>query len=131
LVLSLLGQLKMTKVRTKVVAYATVIEEMLPLLPQDVTYEVFDFGLHRIPEKLRSKLQEAIDIASATADTVILGCGLCVMAVVGLKATACALVVSRVDAFPYTLGLRPGSDRGRPYRRVLFRQNLRESPGAP
>lgn len=87
----------MTKARTKVVACATVIEEMLPLLPQDVAYEILDFGLHRTPEKLRSKLQETIDAASATADTIILGYGLCAMAVVGLKATACTLVVPRVD----------------------------------
>jgi hypothetical protein len=75
----------MTIVRTKVVAYATVIEEMLPLLPQDMAYEVLDFGLLRIPEKLRSKLQEAIDVASATAGTIIRGYGLCAMAVVGPK----------------------------------------------
>jgi hypothetical protein len=86
-----------TKARTKVVACATVIEEMLPLLPQDVAYEILDFGLHRTPEKLRSKLQKTIDAASATADTIILGYGLCAMAVVGLNATACTLVVPRVD----------------------------------
>jgi hypothetical protein len=67
------------------------------MLPEGVTYEVLDFGLHLIPEKLRSQLQEAIDTASAEVDTIILGYGLCSMAVVGLKATACTLVVPRVD----------------------------------
>jgi hypothetical protein len=86
-----------TTVRTKVVACATVIEEMLPLLPEGVTYEVLDFGLHLTPEKLRNRLQETIDAASAEADTIILGYGLCSMAVVGLKATGCTLVVPRVD----------------------------------
>ena len=81
----------------KVIACATVIEEMLPLLPEDVTYEVLDFGLHLTPEKLRDQLQEAINAASAEADTIILGYGLCSMAVVGLKATGCTLVVPRVD----------------------------------
>jgi hypothetical protein len=81
----------------KVIACATVIEEMLPLLPEGMTCEVLDFGLHLTPEKLRNKLQEAIDAASAEADTVILGYGLCSMAVVGLKATGCTLVVPRVD----------------------------------
>jgi hypothetical protein len=81
----------------KVVACATVIEEMLPLLPEDVTYEVLDFGLHLTPEKLRSQLQAAIDAASSEVDTLILGYGLCSMAVVGLRATACTLVVPRVD----------------------------------
>jgi hypothetical protein len=70
---------------------------MLPLLPEDVTYEVLDFGLHLTPEKLRSQLQEAINAASAEVDTIILGYGLCSMAVVGLKATGCTLVVPRVD----------------------------------
>jgi hypothetical protein len=81
----------------KIIACATVIEEMLPLLPEGVTYEVLDFGLHLTPEKLRSQLQKAINAASAEADTIILGYGLCSMAVVGLKATGCTLVVPRVD----------------------------------
>ena len=83
--------------RTKVVACATVIEEMLPMLPDGMTYEILDFGLHLTPEKLRHKLQETIDAASAEVDTIILGYGLCSMAVVGLKATGCTLVVPRVD----------------------------------
>ena len=81
----------------KIIACATVIEEMLPLLPEGVTYEVLDFGLHLTPENLRGQLQEAIDAASAGADTIILGYGLCSMAVVGLKANGCTLVVPRVD----------------------------------
>jgi hypothetical protein len=83
--------------RTKVVACATVIEEMRPLLPEGVTCEVLDFGLHLTPQKLRTRLQETIDAASAAADTIILGYGLCSMAVVGLKATRRTLVVPRVD----------------------------------
>jgi len=70
---------------------------MLPLLPDDVTYEALDFGLHLTPEKLRRQLQEVIDAASAEVDTVILGYGLCSMAVVGLKANGCTLVIPRVD----------------------------------
>jgi hypothetical protein len=81
--------------RTKVIACATVIEEMLPLLPPDVTYQVLDFGLHLHPESLRTALQEAV--SAAEADTVILGYGLCSMAVVGLRPTDCTLVVPRVD----------------------------------
>lgn len=87
----------MTALHTKVVACATVIEEMLPLLPEGMTYEILDFGLHLTPEKLRNTLQETIDAASFEADTIILGYGLCSMAVVGLKATKCTLVVPRVD----------------------------------
>jgi hypothetical protein len=81
----------------KVIACATVIEEMLPLLPEDVSYEVLDFGLHLTPEKLRDQLQATINVAGSNLDTIILGYGLCSMAVVGLKATGCTLVVPRVD----------------------------------
>ena len=83
--------------RIKVVACATVIEEMLPLLPPAMKYEVLDFGLHLHPEKLRDSLQASIDAASIDADTIILGYGLCSMAVVGLTANNCTLVVPRVD----------------------------------
>jgi hypothetical protein len=86
-----------TALRTKVVACATVVEEMLPLLPEGMAYEVLDFGLHLTPENLRNKLQETVDASSTEADTILLGYGLCSMAVVGLKATGCTLVVPRVD----------------------------------
>ena len=63
----------------KVIACATVIEEMQPLLPPGVTTEVLDFGLHLAPEKLREALQQAIDKNCEEADTIILGYGLCSM----------------------------------------------------
>ena len=81
----------------KVLACATVVEEMLPLLPDGVEYQVFDFGLHVNPANLKQALQDAIDAAGETADVVILGYGLCSMAVVGLRANGCTLVVPRVD----------------------------------
>jgi hypothetical protein len=87
----------MTFTRTRVIACATVLEEILPMLPAGMTYEVLDFGLHLHPENLRATLQAAIDAASAEADTILLGYGLCSLAVVGLKATNCTLVVPRVD----------------------------------
>lgn len=83
--------------RRRVIACATVIEEMRPLLPPDVPYEVLDFGLHLRPQDLKRVLQEKIDEASQQADVVILGYGLCSMAVVGLKATTATVVVSRSD----------------------------------
>lgn len=87
----------MTLARIKIIACATVIEEMLPLLSPEMTYEVLDFGLHLHPGHLRDTLQTAIDAAGSQADIIILGYGLCSMAVVGLKATDCTLVVPRVD----------------------------------
>lgn len=83
--------------RTLVMACATVIEEMLPLMPPGMKHEVFDFGLHVNPGKLRSTLQEAIDRVSDDVDTVILGYGLCSQAVIGIKSDRCTLVVPRVD----------------------------------
>ncbi|MBN1656806.1 MAG: DUF1638 domain-containing protein [Anaerolineae bacterium] len=80
-----------------VLACATVIEEMLPLLPADMSYQVLDFGLHINPANLKRALQDAIDTAASTAETVILGYGLCSMAVIGLRANGCTLVVPRVD----------------------------------
>lgn len=87
----------MPRKHTRIIACATVIEEMLPLLPPNITYEVLDFGLHLRPEGLKKALQEAIDKTSEEAETIILGYGLCSMAVVGLTATDCTLVVPRVD----------------------------------
>ena len=87
----------MTANKTKVLACATVIEEMLPHLPEDIAHQVFDFGLHVNPDKLRSTLQEAVDAVSGQYATIILGYGLCSQAVVGLKANGCRLVVPRVD----------------------------------
>ena len=83
--------------RRRVIACATVIEEMQPFLPPDVPAEVLDFGLHLNPHELKRVLQEKIDAASQTADVIILGYGLCSMAVIGLQATTATLVVSRSD----------------------------------
>lgn len=81
----------------KVIACATVIEEMQPLLPTGITSEVLDFGLHLKPDDLRKTLQQSIDTSSEEADIIILGYGLCSMAVVGLMASNCTLIVPRVD----------------------------------
>jgi len=83
--------------RTLVMACATVIEEMLPLLPEGMAHQVFDFGLHVDPEALRHTLQAAIDAASPRYETILLGYGICSRAIVGLRADGCRLVAPRVD----------------------------------
>lgn len=83
--------------RRHVIACATVIEEMQSWLPEEVSSEVLDFGLHLRPEKLREALQSKVDQASANADVLLLGYGLCSMAVVGLQARQAHLVIPRVD----------------------------------
>ncbi len=83
--------------RRRVIACATVLEEMLPFLPADIPYEVMDFGLHLRPQELKRVLQEKIDEASQQAEVILLGYGLCSMAVVGLRATVATIVTSRSD----------------------------------
>lgn len=83
--------------RRHLLACATVIEEIQPFLPDDISFEVLDFGLHLRPEGLRKVLQEKIDETSSSADVLLLGYGLCSMAVVGLQAKAAHLVIPRVD----------------------------------
>jgi len=83
--------------RRRVIACETVIEEMLPFLPSDVPHEVLDFGLHINPAELKKVLQEKIDAASPKAEVLLLGYGLCSMAVVGLTARSATLVIPRTD----------------------------------
>jgi hypothetical protein len=83
--------------KIKVLACATVLEEIRPLLPPDIAVEMFDFGLHLQPGGLRTALQEAVERAGKEYDFVLLGYGLCSMAVVGLEADNCTLVIPRVD----------------------------------
>lgn len=83
--------------RTLVMACATVIEEMLPLIPAGMHHQILDFGLHVYPEKLRKTLQEAVDAVGDEIDTILLGYGMCSQAVVGLVAQKATLVVPRVD----------------------------------
>jgi hypothetical protein len=82
---------------TRVIACATVIEEMLPHLPEGVEPQVLDFGLHVNPKQLKRILQETVDAVAPEADTILLGYGLCAQAVVGLRANDCTLVVPKVD----------------------------------
>ena len=83
--------------KRRVIACATVIEEMLAFLPEDLPYEVLDFGLHLRPQNLKNVLQAKIEEASQNADVLLLGYGLCSMAIVGLKAATATLVIPRVD----------------------------------
>jgi hypothetical protein len=82
--------------RIKVIACATVIEEMAPRMPAEMPRQVLDFGLHLRPGTLTAALQAAID-DSPDLDAVLLGYGLCSRAVVGLRATHCRLVMPKVD----------------------------------
>lgn len=82
--------------QVRLVACATVVEELRPRLPAGTVCQTLDFGLHRNARVLQRMLQEAID-GVVDADVVVLGYGLCSQAVVGLASQRCTLVVPRVD----------------------------------
>lgn len=96
----------MTEARTKIIACAAVMEEMLPLLPPHISYVTLDFGLHQRPSGLKDALQEAIDASAQEAERIILGYGLCSNGALGLKAPENAtLVIPRVhDCIALFLG---------------------------
>jgi hypothetical protein len=81
----------------KLIACATVIEEMLPLMPPELAYEVLDFGLHSNPERLQKALQTAMDAAPPNISTILLGFGMCAKATVGLKAGNRTIVIPKAD----------------------------------
>ena len=105
--------------RRRVIACATVMEEILPFLPGDVAYEILDFGLHLRPGELKKTLQDKIDQASQNADVLLLGYGLCSMAVVNLHATTATLVIPRVDD---CISIFLGSG-------AAYRREARQEPG--
>lgn len=92
----------------KLIACATIIEEILPFIPTGMKYEVLEFGLHINPCSLKIALQNAIDTTSPEVKTILLGYGLCSQAVVGLSSTTRTLVIPKVDdCIAISLGSTP------------------------
>ncbi len=89
--------MKLVSARTKIIACAIVIEEMLPILPAAMTHQSLDSGLHINPGALNKALQEAIDSTDSSIDTIILGYGLCSQAVIGLKTGKRTIIIPKVD----------------------------------
>lgn len=87
----------MSQKAVKIIACASVIEEMLPFLPAHIEYKEIEPGLHINAEKLRNAIQTIIDDSSEEFENIVLGFGLCSMAAVGLKAARSRLIVPRVD----------------------------------
>jgi hypothetical protein len=92
---------------------------MLPYLPAEMAYEVLDFGLHLEPDGLKKTLQRAIDETHPSTNTIILGYGLCAMAVVGLQAAHAILIIPRLDD---CIGIFLGS-------KEAYRQQASREPG--
>ena len=105
--------------RTTIIACRTVIGEMQQMLPSDMESLVLESGLHLHPDKLRCGLQEMIDEITAHTETIILGYGLCSMAVMGLKAANSTLVIPRQDD---CIGMFLGS-------RKAYTEELQKTPG--
>ena len=105
--------------RIRVIACATVVEELRPLLPAHAACQVFDSGLHVNPSSLQQALQGAINSLPHTVETVVLGYGLCSQAVVDLRSDTATLVVPRVDD---CIGLFLGSDEA-------YRDEVSSTPG--
>lgn len=87
----------MSQKAVKIIACASVIEEMLPFLPANIRYEEMEPGLHINADKLRNAIQAIIDDSSEEFENIVLGFGLCSMAAVGLKASRSRLIIPRVD----------------------------------
>lgn len=68
------------------------------LFPQELASQVtfLDYGLHQVPGKLTSALQDAVDNIEEPS-LVVLGYGLCGNGLHGLRAGAHTLLVARVD----------------------------------
>lgn len=82
-----------------VILACQVMESMLEgLLPEDLATEItyFDYGLHRLPNKMTFTLQDAIDSIEQPS-LVVLGYGLCGNGLNGLNAGRHTLLIPRVD----------------------------------
>ncbi len=104
---------------TKIIACETVIKEMLQILPADIEYESIMSGFHLNPDDLRTKLQNTINEVSREADRIILGFGLCSLAITGLKVDRGSLIIPRVDD---CIALFLGSQNA-------YKRQLRQEPG--
>jgi hypothetical protein len=102
----------------KIIACATVAEELRHLGVADERLQVLDFGLHVFPDQLKETLQVEIDATPGEVD-ILLGYGLCSNALVGISSAAHRLVLPRVDdCIPLFLGSR-----------TEHRRQLAEQPG--
>lgn len=102
----------------RIIACATVAEELRHLGVAEERLTVLDFGLHVFPDKLRENLQAEIDATPGDRD-ILLGYGLCSNALLGLSSPSHRLVVPRVDD---CIALFLGS-------RAEHRRQLAEQPG--
>ena len=109
----------MKRKAVKIIACATVLKEMRPILPPGVQCIKMEPGLHLHRDRLRRTLQDIIDDVSHETEKIILGYGLCSMAAMGLKASGSTLIIPRVDD---CIAIFLGSQK-------LYRHHLHKKPG--
>ncbi|OFW59507.1 MAG: hypothetical protein A2Y75_11645 [Candidatus Solincola sediminis] len=80
----------------KIIACATVVEELRRIGISGDELRELDFGLHVNPEQLGKTLQAEIDAIPPGFD-IVLGYGLCSNAVVGLSSSSNRLIIPRID----------------------------------
>ena len=80
----------------RIIACATVAEELRHLGVGEERLKVLDFGLHVFPDQLKETLQAEIDSTPGSGD-ILLGYGLCSNALLGISSPSHRLVVPRVD----------------------------------
>jgi len=82
-------------------------DEFEAVSPPELPRTYLPQGLHRTPGKMPAAIQEALDNIGATADTIILGYGLCSNGVVGVKSQTASLVIPKAhDCIALLLGSR-------------------------
>lgn len=88
----------MTKMQKIVIACGGLKAEFERLQPTDNGIKMYYMpqSLHRVPDMLRKKLQEAIERFAEGTEPIILGYGLCSNGVVGLKAPKQGLIIPKV-----------------------------------
>jgi hypothetical protein len=82
---------------TKIIICEVLKEEIKSLIPPNISLEILNANYHLNPKKLHFYLQHAIDTTDEQVDTIILGYGLCSMAILGLKANRSKLIIPRID----------------------------------
>lgn len=87
---------KTAKGPRKIIACATVAEELRLMGVPDEELLELEFGLHVYPDRLQEALQDEIDAVPGNGD-IILGYGLCSNAAVGLSSPTHHLIIPRVD----------------------------------
>ncbi|HUO60125.1 MAG TPA: DUF1638 domain-containing protein [Candidatus Acidoferrales bacterium] len=82
--------------RVSVIACQVMVDQLRSFLPEDVRVDVFSMSQHIRPERLKRRLQQAIDRVDGHCEAILLGFALCSNAVIGLSARKSLLVLPKM-----------------------------------